>query len=179
MLIVVIAFLKFTQYGNGSRTIRRMRSVFDKEDASMNVRRNNKKMIYSYMSDKPFGIGIGMGGHKARVFAPGSIMSQTATDSQFIKMLVETGYIGVTIYVLMLVSILIYGSYLSLFKIRDVYLKGIDIAVVAMLAGIMVNAYVNEVLLQFPNGIIIFTFISVLAVSPRLDREVTPAKLDE
>lgn len=179
MLIVVIAFLKFTQYGNGSRTIRRMRSVFDKEDASMNVRRNNKKMIYSYMSDKPFGIGIGMGGHKARVFAPGSIMSQTATDSQFIKMLVETGYIGVTIYVLLLVSILIYGSYLSLFKIRDVYLKGIDIAVVAMLAGIMVNAYVNEVLLQFPNGIIIFTFISVLAVSPRLDQEVTPAKLDE
>ena len=53
--------LAFTNIGQGNQQIRRMRSAFDKNDASGNVRKINQATMKKYMRDAPWGIGIGMG----------------------------------------------------------------------------------------------------------------------
>ena len=63
---IVFAFfaflLIFTKIGDGNQQIRRMRSAFNKDDASANVRDINKDAIRKYLKDAPWGIGMGMSG---------------------------------------------------------------------------------------------------------------------
>ena len=55
-----IGMLVFTNIGQGNNQIRRMRSAFNPNDASANVRDINKQAIAKYMKDAPWGIGIGI-----------------------------------------------------------------------------------------------------------------------
>ena len=57
---IFLFILIFTNIGNGNQQIRRMRSAFDKKDASANVRDINKATIAKYIKDAPWGIGIGL-----------------------------------------------------------------------------------------------------------------------
>lgn len=51
-------------------------------------------------------------------------------------------------------------------------MRGVDIMIVGVLCGVLVNAWGNEIMLQFPNGVILFTFVAILCSSQRLDREL-------
>lgn len=51
-------FLAFTDIGQGNMQIRRMRSAFNKDDASANVRDINKATLAKYLKDAPFGMGL-------------------------------------------------------------------------------------------------------------------------
>jgi hypothetical protein len=57
---IFMAILIFTDIGNSNQQVRRMRSAFNKDDASANVRDINKETIKKYIKDAPWGIGIGM-----------------------------------------------------------------------------------------------------------------------
>ena len=52
--------LKYTKIGEDNRLIRRMRTVFDSNDQSLLVRFENQKALKAYMSEMPFGIGMGV-----------------------------------------------------------------------------------------------------------------------
>ena len=57
--ILSFSFLAFTDIGQENAFIRRMRTaVRPTEDASFNVRQQNKILIANYLEDKPFGVGI-------------------------------------------------------------------------------------------------------------------------
>ena len=56
--------LAFTKIGHGNQQIRRMRSAFDKSDASANARDINQQTMRKYMKDAPWGIGLGMFGQQ-------------------------------------------------------------------------------------------------------------------
>jgi hypothetical protein len=172
-MIVAIAFLKFTTVGNNNQYIRRMRTIFAaSEDASYLVRKKNQKIIFKYLEDKPFGIGVGVVGPNAILLHPHGPISYIATDSQYVRLRIETGIVGLTLFLTMLITIVIYGCYITTFKIKDPYLRGVDIMIVGVLCGVLVNAWGNEIMLQFPNGVILFTFVAILCSSQRLDREL-------
>lgn len=173
VFVLAVAGLKFTTIGNNSQYIRRMRTIFEaSEDASYLVRKKNQKIIYKYLADKPFGVGVGVVGPNAIRLDPHGIISYIATDSQYVRMRIETGVIGLIIFLSVLTIMLIYGSYITLFKIKDPYLRGVDAMIVGVLAGMMGDAWGNEILLQFPNGVIVFTFVAVLCLTPRFDKHI-------
>lgn len=171
-LLSCFVFLKYTDIGQGNAMIRRMRSAFDTEDASLNVRLNNQKRIAEYIKDKPFGSGLGMGGGKAKAYAPTAYLSQIPTDSWFVMIWVETGIIGLVLHLGILFYILFMGCYLVLFKLKDKRLRGLICAVIAGIFGVMVSAYGNEILGQLPTGIIIYMCAAFIFLSPRYDREL-------
>lgn len=107
-----------TDIGQGNQQIRRMRSAFNTEDASFQVRMVNQAKMRTYMSDKPFGVGLGLGGGKAKRFAPDAYMSQIPTDSWFVMIWVETGIIGLLLHLTILIFTIIYGTYISLFQLK-------------------------------------------------------------
>jgi O-antigen ligase len=88
---VLLFLLIFTNIGNGNQQIRRMRSAFDKKDASANVRDINKMAIAKYMQDAPWGIGIGMMADNIPSNNKFRLLSEIPPDSEYVFIWVRTG----------------------------------------------------------------------------------------
>ncbi len=165
-------FLNYTYYGHGNSYIRRMRSAFNTQDASYVLRKENQAKLAVYLADKPFGGGIGMSRGKASTYTPDPVLSKIASDSWYVLIWVETGIIGLSLYVILLLIILFRGIYLVLFKLKDPELRGIVTALVCGLAGLYAASYSIEIMGQFPNGFIIFTCMAFIFLSPKYDEEI-------
>lgn len=165
-------FLNYTKIGDDNRLIRRMRTAFDTQDASFLVRTYNKQKIYDQLIDKPFGVGLGLGGGKAKRFRPDSPIAQIPTDSWLVLLWVETGIVGLVIYLTLLLLILYKGARIAIYEIRNKELRGILLAMIAGIAGLIVSSYANEVL-SFPNGIIIYTLMGIVFAAKYYDKELS------
>ncbi|MEG0500297.1 MAG: O-antigen ligase family protein, partial [Rikenellaceae bacterium] len=150
----------------------RMRSAFNKDDASLNVRMKNQKLLLEIMDDLPFGAGIGMGGGKAKDYAPDALISQIPTDSWYVQLWVETGVVGFALYFFIQIFIIFYGVYIIIYKLKTKIIKGYMTAIVSALLGMLVAAYGNEIWGQLPNIFILTVCQAFLFTSPKYDREL-------
>ncbi|MEG2239743.1 MAG: O-antigen ligase family protein [Alistipes sp.] len=173
LLVGAFSILNFTQIGQSNALVRRARSTFDTNDPSFVVRLENQAKLRVLMADKPFGAGVGHGGGKAKVFAPNSPISQIPTDSWFVMIWVEMGIVGLLLHVSILCYILLYGCWLVMFKLKNKQLRGLIAALIAGIAGVIVNSYANEIFGQIPIGAIMYFSMSFIFLSPRFDREIT------
>ena len=172
ILVFAFFFFNYTNIGESNSLIRRMRSAFNFEDSSLQVRLENQEKMKDYMITKPFGVGLGLGGGKAKRFKPDAYMSQIPTDSWMVMIWVETGIVGVILYLSLILILLYKCARISMFKIKNKELKGILFAFIAGIFGILVSSYGNEVL-SYPNGIIIFTMMALIFAAPYYDKEIT------
>ncbi|MBX7182273.1 MAG: O-antigen ligase family protein [Bacteroidia bacterium] len=170
-LVALIVFFKFTTIGQGNADIRRMRTAFDPNDASLQVRLNNQKLLKNYMASRPFGGGIGHGGVKAQRFLPNAYLSQIPTDSWYVLIWVEQGIVGLAMHLFILFYILIKASYRIMFKVKDEKLKLLLSALASGMFGIMVASYGNAVLGQMPTNVLIYMSMAILLNSDVLDNE--------
>jgi hypothetical protein len=175
ILVVIIFFFKFTTIGQGNAEIRRMRTAFDPNDASLQVRINNQKILKNYLASRPFGGGIGHGGVKAQRFLPNAYLSQIPTDSWYVLIWVEQGIVGLILHLIMLLYILIRSCYLIMYRIRNPELKLKLSALAAGMFGVMIASYGNAILGQMPTNVLIYISMAVLLNAPALDR---PSKLN-
>lgn len=173
VLIGAFIFLNFTNIGQGNQIIRRARSAFNTDDASFNVRLDNQAKLRVLMADKPFGAGLGMGGGKAKNHAPDAPLSQIPTDSWFVLIWVETGVVGLLLHISILIYVLAWGSFQVLFRLRSPQVRGLTVALICGLSGIIMMSYANEVLGQIPNGAIVYMCMAFIFLAPRFDREMT------
>jgi len=168
-LALAFSFFNLTTIGNSNGDIRRMRTAFSfTQDASFNVRLENQKKMRSFMSDHPFGIGLGASKHANE----GDLIHGIATDSSFVFIWVETGIVGLILYVLLCLTILGFGTYYVLFVLKDNRIKSIVAASTAGLAGIMVAGYANEVLHQMPTGQTVYILMGIIMLSPVIDKKL-------
>jgi hypothetical protein len=177
VMIAGVLLLMFTNVGNGNQYIRRMRTAFDSEDASFQVRVMHHAEMRKYMKGHLFGVGIGLAGGKALRYVPDSSLAQIPTDSWLYSLWIETGIVGLSLYLLIMLAIIFYGAYCSFFRLKDKVLRRYNNIAVSVLAGILVTSYANEVLAQFPNGIIVFICISIIFITVRLDKEQEQEKI--
>jgi hypothetical protein len=172
----VFVFFKYTTIGSGNYTINRMRTAFDPEDASLQVRLENQRKLKAYMATRPFGGGIGSAGNWGMRFTPNTFLAQTPTDSWYVMIWAEQGIIGLMLHLFILFYIVIKGSYYIMFRVRDPALRAQLSALVAGMFGIMVASYGNGVLGQMPTGIIMYSSMAFLFLAEELDREIHSKK---
>jgi len=165
-------FLNFTYIGHGNTYIRRMRSAFNPDDASLNVRLENQRLLRTAMMGKPLGVGIGMKRGNAVLYTPHPVLSKIPHDSWYVLLWVETGIVGMILYILMLLYIIGYGIYIVQVRIRNPELKGIISAFVCALFGVSIAAYSLEIFGQFPNSILIYVTMTFIFLSPKYDKEL-------
>ena len=166
-----LGILMFTNIGNGNQQIRRMRSAFNKTDASANVRDINKAAIAKYMKDAPWGIGIGMFEKDIPAWNKFKIVSGIPPDSEYVFIWVRTGVIGVSIFALCMILILMGGSYIVLFKLKSPSLIGIGAGMCAAFTAIQLGGYANQVIFQYPNGLTFFGGMAIVYLLPYLEPE--------
>lgn len=172
--IVVLAcafvFFKYTYIGHGNNEIRRMRSAFRAtEDVSYKVRLANQAEMRLFMKDQPMGIGIG----KSKRAEPGDYMYGLPTDTSLVFVWVETGIVGLMLFLLIFVVTLIKGARDVWFHVQDRELRGFLSALLSGLVGILACSYGNEILQQFPNGPIVYTCMAFIFMARIFDREIS------
>jgi hypothetical protein len=176
LLALLFVFFKFTYIGQSNQYIRRMRSAFNPNDPSLQVRLENQKKLMTYLSSRPFGGGIGHAGVKAREYTPGSYLSGIATDSWYVLIWAEQGVVGLAMHLFILFYILIKGSWLIMYRIRDRMLKHKMAALASGMMGVMVASYGNAVLGTMPTSLLIYTSMALLLNSGELDKENIPGQ---
>ena len=176
--IIFFGFFKYTTIGNANYNIRRMRTAFDPNDASLLVRLENQRKLKSYLAARPFGGGIGSAGNWGQRFAPNTFLANTPTDSWYVSIWAEQGVVGLVLHLFILLYILVKGSYTIMFKIRDDWIKSQMSALAAGYFGIMVASYGNGVLGQIPTGLLIYSSMAYLFLSRKLDEEAIAEKND-
>lgn len=162
ILAIVFIFFRFTTIGQGNDQIRRMRTAFDPNDASLQVRLDNQRILKNYLASRPFGGGIGHGGVKAQRYLPNAFLSQVATDSWYVLVWVEQGIVGLLLHLFILFYTVGRSSYKIMFTIRDPLVKLKMSALTAGMAGVMVASYGNAVLGGMPTGILIYISMAVM-----------------
>ena len=168
--IGVYVFFAHTTIGQGNAEIRRMRTAFDPNEASFQVRLANQKKLKGYLATRPFGGGLGATGNWGQRFTPQSFLANTATDSWYVMIWADTGIVGLVYYLLMLFFILIYGARNAMFKIRDNNLKVQITAIACGMAGIMMASYGNGVFGQMPTGILMYITMVFMFIAPQIDK---------
>jgi len=178
VLAMVFVFFKFTSIGQGNDQIRRMRSAFDPNDASLQVRLDNQKILKNYLVSRPFGGGIGHGGTKAQKYLPNAFLSNVATDSWYVLIWVEQGIVGLLLHLAILFYVMAKASLIVMFKIRDPILKYKISALIAGMAGIMVASYGNAILGQMPTALLIYATIAIILNTDVFEREIEENKAE-
>lgn len=171
-IVVVIAlfvFFKFTYIGHGNAEIRRMRTAFHiTKDASYQLRKQNQEKMRVFMSEHPFGVGIG----EAKRAEPGDYLYKLPTDTSLVLVWVETGVVGLSFFLLIFLVTFLKGTHDVWFTIRDPRLRGLLSALLGGVGGMFVSSYGNEMLQQFPNGPIVYMCMAFVFMGPKFDKEI-------
>ena len=176
LLVIIFIFFKFTTIGQGNDQIRRMRTAFDPNDASLQVRLENQRIMKIYLASRPFGGGLGQAGDKAKKFIPNGYLANIATDSWFVTIWAELGIVGLLLHLFILFYIVIKSGYLIMNRIRDPILKIKMSALLAGMVGVMLASYGNAVLGTIPTGVTIYISMALLVNSEKFD---TPQEVIE
>lgn len=169
--ISAFIILAFTNIGQGNSQIRRMRSAFNKNDASANVRDINQATMAKYLKDAPWGIGIGIRGGDVPANNKYVVMSYIPPDSEYVYIWIHAGRIGLTVFLTSIFLMLAGACWIVLFKLKNKSLAGIGAGFCCAFAAIQLGAYGNQVLFQYPNGLIFFGGLSIVYVLPYLEKD--------
>lgn len=171
--IGVFCFFSFTNIGNGNQYIYKMRSSFHPtEDASYIVRLENRQRMKELMADKPIGYGIGLS-------KPGNFESKEQMpyppDSWLVSVWVETGIIGLVLYLGIHGILFAWCSWILMFKVDNKKIRGLVAAWLCMDAGFFIAAYVNDVM-QYPNPLPIYIGFALCFAAPHIDKRISEEK---
>ena len=173
ILISGLAILKYTTVGGSNSMIRRMRTALDTDDASFQVRIENQKALKAYMSETPFGIGLGVDNENVPPSNKYYFVATCPPDSDLVNIWIRTGAIGLSIYIIVHCFLFSSASYILLFRIKNPEIRGPLTAMLCGCAGMFVASYANMIYFQFPNGPIIYTCYTLVFLAPFFDKQYT------
>lgn len=166
-----VFILAFTNIGQGNQQIRRMRSAFDKNDASASVRATNQAAMKKYLDEAPWGIGLAVGYKNVPANNKYTFMATVAPDSEYIFIWIHTGIIGLTLF-LICTAIMIAGACWNvMFRIKSPSLRGIGAGLCCAMISQQLGGYGNQVLLQFPNCLTFYGGLTIVYILPHIEKE--------
>jgi len=166
-----IFFLAFTNIGQGNNMIRRMRSAFNREDASAGARDVNKIALQRYLKDAPWGLGIGVSTEDVPPFNKMRVAASIPPDSEYVFIWVHTGKIGLTFFICTMLLMLGGACRIVFFKLKHPTIRGIGAGLCCSFTAIQLGAYANQILMQFPNILIFYGGLALVYVLPYMEGE--------
>jgi hypothetical protein len=170
IVFAIFAFiLVFTNIGQGNQQIRRMRSAFDKSDASANVRDINQAIMKKYIQDAPWGIGLGMNPNNVPANNKYNRLATIPPDSEYVFIWLRTGPIGITVFIITMLIMLGGACWTVLFKLKNKSLIGIGGGFCSAFVAIQLGGYGNQILMQFPNCMIFYGGLAIVYILPYIE----------
>lgn len=166
---IFLFILAFTQIGQGNMQIRRMRSAFDKNDKSANVRDINKAALKKYLKDAPFGMGFNINESSVPANHKYKIVYETSNDSTYVYLWQRVGIVGAILFAICNLLILVGGSFVTMFKLKNKACIGIGAAFCCAFLSIQAGGYANHILLQYPNVLLYYGGMSIVYLLPDIE----------
>jgi O-antigen ligase len=142
-----------------------------KTDDSYQGRAKNQKMIQPYIQTHPIGGGLGSVGIWGKKFSPDTFLAKFPPDSGYMRIVVETGWIGLLLYF----ALLIIGAWVGIrnyFFIRDPELKCYMLASLTTFYVLIVANFPQEAIIQLPTNVIFFVLLSLMTKIRDLDEKI-------
>jgi hypothetical protein len=172
IIFAIFAFiLAFTNIGQGNQQIRRMRTAFDRNDASANARSINQAAMKKYMEEAPFGIGIAQGYGSIPANNKYAYMSDVPADSEYVYIWIRTGEVGITLFIICTVIMLFGACWIVFFTLKSPSLRGIGAGMCCAFVSFQLGGYGNQVLMQFPNCLQFYGGLTIVYVLPYIEKE--------
>ncbi|MEZ0487045.1 O-antigen ligase family protein [Fibrella aquatica] len=168
--IPLFCILYFTHLGDGVYQIYRIRTALHPtKDESFLVRLENQERLRGYLKDLPFGAGIGSSSGAGQRFTPWHWASQIPTDSWYVQIWMETGIVGLSLYLFVLAGIILTGIW-QLWQIKDPWLTTLMLVLLCEFIGICVVSYSNPILGQFPTSTMMYINSMLFASAMRWEK---------
>jgi hypothetical protein len=168
---LLVFMLAFTTIGNSNQQIRRMRSAFDKNDASANQRTINQEAMKKYMKEAPWGIGMGIGYKNVPANNKYTFMATVPPDSEYVFIWIHTGVIGITTFLICTIIMLLGACWIVLVRLKSSSLRGIGAGFCCAFVSIQLGGYGNQVLMQFPNCLVFYGGLTIVYILPYIEEE--------
>lgn len=169
--VLFVFILAFTKIGQGNQQIRRMRSAFDKNDASAGVRANNQKAMKKYLAEAPWGIGMHIGYQNAPANNKYTFMATVPPDSEYVFIWIHTGIIGITTFLICTAIMIIGACWIVFFRLRSPSLRGIGAGFCCAMVSQQLGGYGNQVLMQFPSCLTFYGGLAIVYILPYLEND--------
>ena len=171
-VLFAMVFIVLTRIPTSNPQLRRFQSSFyPSYDASFNVRKTNQKRIQPYIQSHPLGGGLGATGTWGQRFSPGSYLASFPPDSGFVRVAVETGWVGLLLLCAVLFVVLQKGIN-NYFAIKNRELKHYCLAMVLIVFALSIGNYPQEALVQFPINILFYMVIALINITYKIDLEL-------
>jgi hypothetical protein len=155
-------------------TINRIRSTFEfSDDASMNVRDVNRSSIQPYIHSHPFGGGLNTSGGPGTKYNPGHILSGFPPDSGYVKVSIETGWVGLFLLCIIYFITLQYG-FRTYFKCKNKILKQYVFASIVCIFTFVIAQYGQEATDQIPGFFLFYSCFAVIVKARYIDEKLNP-----
>ena len=166
---IFVFILAFTDIGNGNQQIRRMRSAFDKEDASSNARSINQTAMRKYLKEAPWGLGLGNKDVPAN--NKFNYVYHLPADSEYVYIWMRMGVIGITTFLICTAFMLFGACWIVFFTLKSPSLRGIGAGFCCAMVSQQLGGYGNQVLMQFPNCLTFYGGIAIVYILPYIEKE--------
>jgi len=166
---LILYQLAFTMRLNKYAPIARMRTAFDQNDPSFQVRKSNREKLDVYLETRPYGGGIGSAGSWGYRFSPDTFLAQFQTDGGYVRIKAETGIVGLTIYLAILILIIIRMGWIVWHQKKGI-LSNQMIGLTCGVAGVYVANWGNSYSGQIPSCLIIMFCMAYVYMSPKWDK---------
>lgn len=166
---IFVFILAFTKIGDGNQQIRRMRTAFDKNDASAGARAYNQSIMKKYLRDAPWGIGIAQGYGSVPANNKYNLMSTIPADSEYVYIWIRTGVIGITLFLICTAIMWVGACWIVLFNLKSDSLRGIGAGMCCAFVAFQLGGYGNQVLMQFPNCLYFYGGLTIVYILPKLE----------
>lgn len=141
-------------------TLNRMRSTFNSQDESLNVRIVNRRSVQPYIYSHPIGGGVAASGIEGLRFNPTHPLAGFPPDSQLLKMALDIGWIGLVLMMLLFLMVLYQGIHYY-FRMKNEEYKKYTLATTCAIFAVMVTLYAQVTIGQMPTVLFIFGMMSI------------------
>lgn len=155
-------------YGNA--TINRIRSTFNTDDSSLEVRDVNRKHIQPYIYGHPIGGGVATSGVQGQKYNPTHYLAGFPPDSGFIKTAIETGWVGF-FFQCLLYCIILLASVRIFYRANNKTAKLYSLAAVVTIFSFVISQYGQVSIGQIPDFFLFYTLLAVIVSLRNLNNE--------
>ncbi len=159
-------------------TINRFRSSFKTNESSLEVRNTNRHSIQPYIYKHPFGGGLYTSGYDGYVYNYGHPLAGFPPDSGFLKLAIETGWVGYAVALFSYLGLIFMGINYY-FRAKD---KEIRLYILAFTTGIfifIIAQYTQVSIGQFPSLFFFYPGAAILIRLLQIDKAMIAADNDK
>ncbi|MBX2895933.1 MAG: O-antigen ligase family protein [Cyclobacteriaceae bacterium] len=134
------------------------------DDPSMNVRLKNQQIIRAYILEHPIGFGLGSTGYLGMKYSPESFVANFPPDSEYVRIAIETGWIGLLIW--SIIQAILFGYGVTVYFKAPPKWKGVIVMILVSLFMLIVAQYPQEI---FRSQVLTVLYCGMLGMLARID----------